>query len=136
MTFEANNENALGEIAQRIIEKAKFKMFAFEGDMGAGKTTLIKHLVSELGFKGSVSSPTYGLVNEYRSAAGVPIYHFDFYRLTDPEEAYDFGIEEYFEQEAWCFMEWPDKIGAILPEEVHRIRIDVVHSTRHIQMDF
>jgi tRNA threonylcarbamoyladenosine biosynthesis protein TsaE len=135
MTWEVKDESELVRVAREITEKATLKKFAFSGDLGAGKTTLIKYLVAELGYSGTVSSPTYGLVNEYTTAEGQPIFHFDFYRLNDPEEAYDFGIEEYFDRNAWCFMEWPNKIGSILPEEVHQIRIDVVHSTRHIQMD-
>ncbi|MBT9392507.1 tRNA (adenosine(37)-N6)-threonylcarbamoyltransferase complex ATPase subunit type 1 TsaE [Hymenobacter sp. NST-14] len=89
----------------------------FEGEMGAGKTTFIKALCRELGVREEVSSPTFSLVNEYRTAQQEPIYHFDFYRLDDPREAEDIGALEYFDSGYLCLIEWPSRIEALLPPE-------------------
>jgi tRNA threonylcarbamoyladenosine biosynthesis protein TsaE len=99
------------------------RIFAFYGSMGAGKTTFIKAICKELGAADTVSSPTFTLVNEYRTINGEPLYHIDFYRIKKEEEVFDFGIEEYLTGESYCFMEWPELIENILPEETIRIRI-------------
>lgn len=92
--------------------------------MGAGKTTLIKTLAAEMGVKDQVSSPTFGIVNEYEAGGGAKIFHFDFYRLDDPTEALDIGIEEYFYSGEYCWIEWAEKIAQFLPEEFLLIRVD------------
>ena len=94
------------------------KVFAFFGPMGVGKTTFIKALCNELGVVEIVTSPTFALVNEYQTGSGEIIYHFDFYRINKIEEVYDFGYEDYFFSGNYCFIEWPDKIAEILPENV------------------
>ena len=94
------------------------KVFAFFGAMGVGKTTFIKALCNELGVVEIVTSPTFALVNEYQTAAGKILYHFDFYRINKIEEVYDFGYEDYFYSDNYCFIEWPDKVAEILPENV------------------
>ncbi len=94
------------------------KVFAFFGPMGVGKTTFIKALCNELGVVEIVTSPTFALVNEYQTGKGEIIYHFDFYRIKKIEEVYDFGYEEYFFSGNYCFIEWPDKVAEILPENV------------------
>ncbi len=101
------------------------RIFAFYGSMGAGKTTIIKAICKALGATDIVSSPTFTLVNEYRTAGGETLYHIDFYRIKKQEEVYDFGIEEYLTGESHCFMEWPELIEEILPEDTVRIRISV-----------
>lgn len=106
----------LPEIAKRIIAATKSKTLLFIGDLGAGKTTLIKEIVKQLGSKDRVSSPTFSLVNKYDTPFE-PIYHFDFYRLQDEEEAYDMGFEEYVYSHAWKLIEWPQKIEHLLPVE-------------------
>jgi tRNA threonylcarbamoyladenosine biosynthesis protein TsaE len=98
------------------------KIFLFYGDMGAGKTTLIKSLCESLGVKESATSPTFSIVNEYQGASS-KIYHFDFYRLKNQSEALDLGYEEYFYSGNYCFIEWPEKIPDLLPD--HYIRVDV-----------
>jgi len=98
------------------------KIFLFYGDMGAGKTTLIKSLCASLGSTDVVTSPTFSIVNEYIGAK-VKIYHFDFYRLKNQAEALDLGYEEYFYSGAYCFIEWPEKIPDLLP--AHYVRVDV-----------
>ena len=94
------------------------KVFAFFGSMGVGKTTFIKALCNELGVVEIVTSPTFALINEYQTGEGEVIYHFDFYRIKKIEEVYDFGYEDYFFSGNYCFIEWPDKVAEILPENV------------------
>ncbi|MCT8340341.1 tRNA (adenosine(37)-N6)-threonylcarbamoyltransferase complex ATPase subunit type 1 TsaE [Flavobacteriaceae bacterium TK19130] len=113
----------LSSVAQKLLHKANSKNLLFYGKMGVGKTTLIKELVRQLGVYETVSSPTFSLVNEYRGDDG-PVYHFDFYRLNDSSEALDFGVEEYFMQDAWKMIEWPEKISDLLPNEGMRIDIN------------
>lgn len=94
------------------------KVFAFFGPMGVGKTTFIKALCNELGVVEIVTSPTFALVNEYQTNQGDVIYHFDFYRIEKIEEVYDLGYEDYFFSGNYCFIEWPDKVAEILPENI------------------
>ncbi|MDW5288407.1 tRNA (adenosine(37)-N6)-threonylcarbamoyltransferase complex ATPase subunit type 1 TsaE [Formosa sp. PL04] len=118
--------NDLDDVAKEILEKATFKTILFYGEMGAGKTTLIKALVKGLGCKDDVSSPTFSIVNEYSIDDGL-VYHFDFYRLNDEEEAYNFGIEDYLDSGAWLFIEWPEKVKNILENEpCNRLKIDCI----------
>ena len=101
------------------------KLFAFYGSMGAGKTTIIKAICKVLGAVDIISSPTFTLVNEYRTSGGEILYHIDFYRIRKQEEVYDFGIEEYLTGDSYCFMEWPELVENILPAETIRIRVTV-----------
>ena len=101
------------------------KIFAFYGSMGAGKTTIIKALCESLGAADIVSSPTFTLINEYRTSDGETIFHIDFYRIKKQEEVYDFGIEEYLTGDSYCFMEWPELIEELLPPETVKVRISV-----------
>lgn len=101
------------------------RIFAFYGSMGAGKTTFIKALCETLGAIDIVSSPTFTLVNEYRTNDGTTLYHIDFYRIKKLEEVFDFGAEEYLNGDSYCFMEWPELVEEILPPETVRIRISV-----------
>ena len=101
-------------------------VFALYGKMGAGKTTFVKALCEELGVSDVISSPTFAIVNEYRSdETGELIYHFDFYRIDRIEEAFDFGYEEYFFSGNLCLVEWPEKIESLLPDDAMNVRIDV-----------
>jgi ATPase, YjeE family len=100
-------------------------VFAFKGNMGAGKTTFIKAVCEELGVEDVINSPTFSIINEYRSeSTGELIYHFDFYRINKISEAYDMGIEDYFYSGALCFIEWPEKIQQLLPENTVFISIE------------
>jgi tRNA threonylcarbamoyladenosine biosynthesis protein TsaE len=101
------------------------KIFAFYGTMGAGKTTIIKNICESLGATDTVTSPTFTLVNEYRTVNSEPIYHIDFYRIRKKDEIFDFGIEEYFDSGSYCFMEWPELIEEFLPEETVKVRLTV-----------
>ena len=98
---------------------------AFRGPMGAGKTTLIREIVARLGSRDTVTSPTFAIVNHYAGTERPAIYHFDFYRIDKPEEAYDFGYEEYFYSGDLCLVEWPEKIEELLPEHTMNVRIAV-----------
>ena len=116
----------LPAVAQEVINLAKLhSIWLFEGEMGAGKTTLIKAICNQLGVKDNVASPTFALVNEYRDSNSNPVYHFDFYRINKLEEVFDFGYEEYFyKTEGICLIEWPELIEDILPiENVCKISI-------------
>ena len=101
------------------------KIFAFYGSMGAGKTTIIKAICESLGAMDIVSSPTFTIVNEYKTSDGKTLFHIDFYRIKKQEEVYDFGIEEYLRGDSYCFMEWPELIEELLPPETVMVRISV-----------
>jgi tRNA threonylcarbamoyladenosine biosynthesis protein TsaE len=120
----------LPEIALEIINSAKSKILLFNGEMGAGKTTLIKEITKKLGVYEIASSPTFSLVNEYQTAKGETIYHFDFYRIESEEEAYDIGIEEYLDSDSWCFIEWAENVQNLLPLEITNIYIDVIDTNQ------
>lgn len=100
------------------------KFFIFEGEMAAGKTTFIKAICAALGAKDTVSSPTFSIVNEYEIPDGL-IYHFDFYRLKNLQEAYDIGYEEYFYSDNYCFIEWPQKVEQLLPEHYIKVELEI-----------
>jgi tRNA threonylcarbamoyladenosine biosynthesis protein TsaE len=106
----------LEEVAQKIISENPKKVILFHGEMGVGKTTLIKQLCKTLGVVGATSSPTFSLVNEYEADANQLVYHFDFYRLNKEEEALDMGIDDYLYSGNWCFIEWAEKIPNLIPE--------------------
>lgn len=111
-------EEELPSIASKILAAfPDYRIFCFEGDLGAGKTTLIKALCAHLTVTDNVSSPSYGIIHEYRTTEEASVYHFDFYRLKNVEEAYDLGCEEYFYSGNYCFIEWPEKILNLLQEQ-------------------
>ncbi|MDR0575323.1 MAG: tRNA (adenosine(37)-N6)-threonylcarbamoyltransferase complex ATPase subunit type 1 TsaE [Tannerella sp.] len=119
------NINNIREAAIEFIATMDNKtVFAFEGNMGAGKTTFIKAICEELGVKDVINSPTFSIINEYRSNTTEKlIYHFDFYRINKISEAYDIGTEDYLSGGALCFIEWPEKIQELLPESTVYINI-------------
>lgn len=119
----AEIDAAAEEFLRRIGDR---RLVAFYASMGAGKTTFTTALCRRLGVRSdAVSSPTFAIINEYRTAAGEPVYHFDFYRITKPEEALDIGLYDYLDSGALCLMEWPENIEELLPEETLRVRISV-----------
>lgn len=133
--FTAHSTGDLPEIAQKILSEAgDFRLFAFYGNMGVGKTTLILKLIEHLGVEDAGSSPTFSIVNEYRDAQNQPVYHFDFYRINSLDEVYDIGYEEYFFSSAYCFMEWPENIEELLPEDTLRVYISEEENVRKIKL--
>ena len=123
----------IDEIAQQLIQAAgEEKVWIFKGEMGAGKTTLIKSLAKALQVEDQVSSPTFGIVNEYQTSPKGLIFHFDFYRLDDPMEALDIGIEEYFYSGNYCWLEWAEKIAPFLPERFFQIELALASDTGRI----
>ena len=135
MEYFSNSPGDLSEIARDILSKAgEFRLFAFYGEMGAGKTTFILEFIKLLGVKDAGSSPTFSIVNEYRDGENRPVYHFDFYRIESIEEVYDIGYEDYFFSDSYCFMEWPEKIQEILPEETVNIYMNVEENVRKIKL--
>ncbi len=126
----------ISSIAKEIITKAQYKTLLFYGKMGVGKTTLIKEICKQLGIKDVTSSPTFSLVNEYHGNTGEIVYHFDFYRLNSESEAYDIGIEEYFNSGNWCLIEWPENIENLLPLESSIVKIiELSDGKRSIQLN-
>lgn len=121
----------LPEVAAQLLEVfAEERFFAFFGKMGVGKTTLIKEMCHQLGVADNVCSPTFAIVNAYSTAEGMPVYHFDFYRLKSAVEAYDIGYEEYFYSGDYCFTEWTEKIEELLPERYVRVEIEEADGIR------
>ena len=125
MEYRVANTESLPAAAAWLIENAGDKrVFVFQAPMGAGKTTFIKAICAYLQVEDSTSSPTFSIVNEYHSENG-PIYHFDFYRLKSEQEAFDLGYEEYFYSGDYCFIEWPEKIPNLIPEDAAVVKIEV-----------
>ena len=120
-------EEDIKQAAQQFVEAmGENTVFAFYGKMGAGKTTFIKAVCEQMGVEDTVTSPTFAIVNEYEAANGHPIYHFDFYRIKKLSEAYDMGCEEYFYSGHPCFIEWPELIEEVLPEETVSVTIEAL----------
>jgi tRNA threonylcarbamoyladenosine biosynthesis protein TsaE len=128
MKIKINNIADIRAAARQFVSQMPAgNVFAFYGEMGAGKTTFIKALCQELGVVEEVTSPTFAIVNEYEATATTPpvIYHFDFYRIKKVEEAYDIGFDDYIDSGALCFIEWPEMIEELLPEDATRVDIVV-----------
>lgn len=126
--FERNlvTPERLAEVADDLIrEFGDQRVFALYGAMGAGKTTFIQAVCRQLGSDDTVTSPTFAIVNEYAVNGGSSVYHFDFYRIRDLEEAFDLGYEDYFYGGSYCLIEWPERIEALLPEKYVRVEIVV-----------
>ena len=122
--FISSSTDDLDEIAQHMLLLFESKrIVAIYGAMGAGKTTFTKRLCKAMGVVDTVSSPTFSLVNEYLGANGIPVYHFDFYRIQNLEEAMDIGPEEYFDSGSYCLVEWPELIEPLLPATCVKILI-------------
>ncbi len=113
-------------VAEKILAENPKKVLLFNGNMGVGKTTLIKSLAKKLGVIDATSSPTFSLVNEYQISNNQYIYHFDVYRLKNEIEAMDMGIDEYLYSGNWCFIEWPENIPSLIPEEHSTITIELL----------
>lgn len=129
-TIETDSLRDLPDAAEAILARAgERRVVAFYGEMGAGKTTLIRAICDRLGVTDAVSSPTFALVNHYVGEGERNIYHFDFYRIDRLEEAFDLGYDEYFDSDALCLVEWPEKVEPLLPDDALIVRIEVTGPT-------
>lgn len=123
-TIHITSQDELPDVARAVIRSlGRRTVVAFRGSMGAGKTTLIREIVVALGSADTVTSPTFAIVNQYKGEGNRRIHHFDFYRINDLREAFDFGYEEYFYSGDLCLVEWPEKIEQLLPENTMNVRI-------------
>ncbi|MBN1117135.1 MAG: tRNA (adenosine(37)-N6)-threonylcarbamoyltransferase complex ATPase subunit type 1 TsaE [Bacteroidales bacterium] len=121
----------IDQVAKKFIHLTSGKKkFAFYGQMGAGKTTFITALCHELKATDLVSSPTFSIVNEYQTENQDSIYHFDFYRINDTSELYDIGFEEYCYSDCWCFIEWPERGEAVIPQDFINVRIHIADDNK------
>ena len=123
----------IDKISSEILMLSK-KKIAFHGSMGVGKTTLIKSICKKLNVLDVVKSPTFSIVNEYISESNQTVYHFDFYRLNSRQEAIDIGLDTYFNDSSYCFVEWPTVIGDLLPSDFNSIHIEVEEDKRTIKL--
>ena len=128
-TWIIEKEEDLSSVANSILNSGVRKI-AFQGDLGVGKTTLIKEIVKVLGSETPASSPTFSIVNEYRTRSSDQIFHFDFYRIKSLDEVYDIGYEDYFYSDAYVFVEWPEKIVSLLPESFSSVKITLLDDMR------
>jgi len=123
----AFSQSEISEVARKLIKDGNgLSVWALHGEMGAGKTTLVKALVGALGVNVTTASPTFSIVNEYRAANDKPIYHFDFYRIRNESEAFDIGTDEYFDSGNLCLVEWPEKIPSLLPANHFEIQLEII----------
>lgn len=136
MQLIVDSESELEQVAAKIIDYSENQnVWVFDGEMGAGKTTLIKAIAQQFDIEDNVHSPTFSIVNEYANFQDEVFYHFDFYRIKSETEAMDIGIEEYFDSGYPCFIEWPQKIPSLLPEEFFKIEIKITsHTGREINL--
>ncbi|MAQ75960.1 MAG: tRNA (adenosine(37)-N6)-threonylcarbamoyltransferase complex ATPase subunit type 1 TsaE [Aquimarina sp.] len=121
----------LAQAAKFVIEQSNTKTLLFYGNMGAGKTTLIKEICKQLGVNDRVSSPTFSIVNEYEAENDI-IYHFDLYRMEDEEEAYQVGFEEYIDSGHWIFIEWPERLEKLLPQKANKVVINILNQDNRV----
>ena len=121
----------LAQAAKFVIEQSNTKTLLFYGNMGAGKTTLIKEICKQLGVNDRVSSPTFSIVNEYEAENDI-IYHFDLYRMEDEEEAYQVGFEEYIDSGHWIFIEWPERLEKLLPQKTNKVFINILNQDNRV----
>jgi tRNA threonylcarbamoyladenosine biosynthesis protein TsaE len=130
-TFRGVTLSELREVALYIVAQlGKFKVWLLNGEMGSGKTTLIKEIGHRLGVVDAMNSPTYAIINEYETAAKSSVFHFDFYRIKHEGEAYDLGVEEYFYSGFPCFIEWPERIPSLIPPRFAAVDIQIEENTR------
>ena len=133
--FYAKKAQELNEIAKAIVEVFENeKKFVFFGEMGVGKTTLIKYICKALNVQDVVTSPTFSVVNQYRNKDGNTLYHFDFYRIENQEELFDLGLEEYIYSDNYCFIEWPEKAEGLLDNNFAEIRMTKNEDCRTIKV--
>lgn len=135
MQLRIENLSEINQTAKEFLELTKARtIFAFDGEMGVGKTTFINAILNEMGIEDHTSSPTFSIVNEYLSPTYGSVFHFDFYRIENEMEALDIGIEDLIYGNEYCFMEWPSKIENLLPENTVTVKISVENNCRIIDI--
>ena len=136
-TIYIENLNAINIAAQNFIKKIKNKkVFAFYGEMGAGKTTFIKAVCENLGVDDMINSPTFSIINEYSTTDGDTIYHMDCYRIEKEGEAMNIGVTDYLYSGNYCFIEWPEKIERLLPDDIVKVKIaETENGTRIVEFE-
>ena len=132
--FIAKNENDLFDISKKIIDGSDSNLFLLYGDMGVGKTTLVKYLCSVLDVVDVVTSPTFSIVNQYKRSNDKYVFHFDFYRTKNKNEIFDIGYEEYLFSSSYCFVEWPEKAEGLLPNRFVKIEMKLEDDFRKIRV--
>ncbi|MGB0871319.1 MAG: tRNA (adenosine(37)-N6)-threonylcarbamoyltransferase complex ATPase subunit type 1 TsaE [Flavobacteriales bacterium] len=133
MKIKSTQLSDLPNVAKEILALSKSNIITFEGEIGVGKTTLITQICLALGIEEKVTSPSYSIVNEYVNGE-TPVYHFDFYRLNEEEEAFDIGVEDYFYSGNMCLIEWPEKIPNILPAQATTVKISQNEDSRFYEV--
>jgi tRNA threonylcarbamoyladenosine biosynthesis protein TsaE len=134
LQYKVDELSDLPAVSRKILESTDKKVFLFKGDLGAGKTTLIKAICAELGSVDVVSSPTFSLINEYKTREESSIFHFDFYRIKSPDEAMDMGFEEYLSSGQYCFIEWPEIIMKLIFVDYVDIEVKAEDNSRLIKV--
>ena len=132
--FTAKNEDDLSDISKKIIDFSDSNLFLLYGDMGVGKTTLVKSLCSMLDVVDVVTSPTFSIVNQYKRSNNKYVFHFDFYRTKNENEIFDIGYEEYLFSSSYCFVEWPEKFEELLPNRFVKIEMKLENNFRKIRV--
>ena len=132
--FTAKNEDDLSDISKKIIDFSDSNLFLLYGDMGVGKTTLVKSLCSMLDVVDVVTSPTFSIVNQYKRSNNKYVFHFDFYRTKNENEIFDIGYEEYLFSSSYCFVEWPEKVEGLLPNRFVKIEMKLEDNFRKIRV--
>ncbi len=132
--FKVKEPQSLDKVASVLLSAYPLgRIFAFFGPMGVGKTTFIKAICRQLGSTDNVSSPTFSIINQYLTPSGENIFHFDFYRIKELAEVYNLGYEDYFFSGGYCFIEWPEKIEGLLPDDSHKVYMEEVDEERIIR---
>jgi len=133
LSEKIKHKSELPDVAKKLIDLFHDKkVFAFYGKMGAGKTTFIQAICRYLGTEDNITSPTFALINEYKTHEQQSIFHFDFYRIKDLEEVYDLGYEDYLYSNSYCLIEWPELIESLLPDNIVRVKIEVQNDDSRI----
>lgn len=136
MQIKVENLQSISAAAKEFVSiMGRHKSFAFYGEMGVGKTTFINAILNEIGIEDHSSSPTFSIVNEYLSPDFGSVFHFDFYRLNDEYEALDIGVEDILYEDHYCFMEWPERIENLLPENTVKVSISTTNTIRLINVE-